>query len=95
MLFRDFLPEVDDDGNILLWEEVARKDRDWCEEFLEDSGANNEGKYSMLQRITAGDITAWYERRIYEIEKLSGMTNYALDLGLLGLERNFLVNCSS
>lgn len=77
----------------MLWEDFVLKERDWCERFLEGN--------QKLRRSSAGSIDVdssidgiqtWYEDRIHEIEKLSGITSYALDFARLGAQRNIPVS---
>jgi len=93
--FSDFLPEIGSDGEVLLWDEVVPKDRDWCERFL-DTGVKlrRASAGSMVTDTSQDQLTVWYEERIREIERLSGITSYALDLARLGVQRNIQVSYS-
>lgn len=86
------MPEIDEDGGVLLWDEVIPKDRDWCERFLEAGvKLRRASAGSMVTDTSQEQMTVWYEERIREIERFSGITSYALDLAKLGVQRNIPV----
>lgn len=94
MLLRDFLPEVDQYGGVLLWNNIARKDKDWCEEFLHTEENHRKSSLGSLYScvISVDQVVEWYEKRIKEIEELSGIVSHALDLTRLGIQRNITVS---
>lgn len=88
---RDFLPEVDRIGGALLWNDILTKEKDWCESFvnsieMRDPTSSVTSMHSTI--ITVGQVSDWYEERIREIEKYSGIISHALDLARLGIQRN-------
>lgn len=86
-IHRDFLPSIEDDGSVILWDEIAHKEPDWSQEFVakEDEVEQGDDAQALVNRAM---VEAWYERRIRQIESSTGLVNFALDLGRLGLQRN-------
>ncbi|XP_021958481.1 neuroblastoma-amplified sequence [Folsomia candida] len=87
--YSEFLPEISVDGHVLLWDDYVLKERDWCERFLEGGEKLRRSSAGSIEMESSVDrIASWYEGRIHEIEKLSGITSYSLDLAKLGVQRN-------
>lgn len=92
LFFSEFLPEISVDGHVLLWDDYVLKERDWCERFLEGGEKLRRSSAGSIEMESSVDrIASWYEGRIHEIEKLSGITSYSLDLAKLGVQRNIPV----
>lgn len=88
------MPEVDRFGGILLWGDVSSKEIDWCEAFLQSDGkarTSSIGTLPYSNCVTVEQITSWYDERIREIERFSGIISHALDLTRLGIQRNITV----
>lgn len=86
---------MDQYGGVLLWNNVSKKDNDWCEEFLQADGNSRKLSLGGLypSSITPEQVVSWYEERIREIERLSGIISHSLDLTRLGTQRNITVSC--
>ncbi|XP_076354433.1 NBAS subunit of NRZ tethering complex-like isoform X3 [Tachypleus tridentatus] len=100
--YRSLLPESgcdDDEPEIYPWEEVKRREDDWCEtenvkelispdfavEFYED---HPELQKFCMEKLTKDLLTQWYDERARQIEQYSQLVDNALELVQLGLERN-------
>ncbi|CAL8069233.1 unnamed protein product [Orchesella dallaii] len=87
--YRDFLPEVDRYGGVLLWSDTASKEKDWCETVLQTVDKRKSSISTVYSdSLNVEQITTWYEERIREIERYSGIVSHALDLTRLGIQRN-------
>ncbi|CAG7816117.1 unnamed protein product [Allacma fusca] len=86
--YRDFLPEVTSDGQVLLWDEIMPKEKDWSDSFPVLSAFDGSRVLPDPETHTVEYICHWYECRVRQIESLTGLTNLSLDLSRLGVERN-------
>jgi hypothetical protein len=78
------------DGHVFFWDEIAPKEKDWIDGFnVSNPDASRFEPYE--ETHTPDYICHWYEQRVREIESKTGLTNLAIDLAKLGVERNITV----
>jgi len=89
-LYSEFLPELGKSVAVYLWDDYVDKNKDWCETFLEDGNAVQHSS-NFTSCISADDVASWYEKRVREIDNLSGLTNHSLELARLGIKKGVKV----
>jgi len=80
---------VKDDSEICLWEHIEPQEVDWCDQYVNDVNQDS-GKTS---KLSMQDIVSWYNTKMRDIERYSGIITHAYQLGLLALQNNISVSC--